>query len=296
MLAYAIPGYILVKCKAVKETSIPAFAKVLLYVLQPCLSIYSFQKVTYSPALARNMLVFLGLCTALQVGMLLLMRLALAKRYNEDVRRKVATGATVMGNVGFFGIPLLEALLPDYPEAIAYAAIFVVSFNLIAWTLGAYLLTGDKKYLLRKEVVLNPPFLTLFITLPLFFTSTTLPPIMLNSITILGKFTTPMCMLILGMRFATADVKDLFASPSVYLSTAIKLVVFPLLAFLVTHWLPIEYSMKATLYILCCCPTASMVQSLCELSDNGGQKYAAYSLIMSAMFCIVTIPLLLLLL
>lgn len=296
MLAYAVPGYILIKCKAVKENAIGAFAKVLLYVLQPCLSIYSFQKVTYSKELALKMLLFFAICLVLQAGMLLLLRLAYSRVYNKDVRYKVATVAPVLGNVGFFGIPLLEALLPDYPEAIAYAAIFIVAFNLIAWTLGAYLLTGDKKFLVTKRVVLNPPVLTLLITLPLFFTHTVLPETLGNCITILAKFTTPMCMLILGMRFATANVKDLFTSPTVYISSGIKLIVFPLLAFLITHWLPLDYAMKATLFILCSCPTASVVQSLCELTDSGGQKYAAYSLLMSTIFCIVTIPVLLLLL
>ena len=35
MLIYAVPGFVLVKTKAVKEEHISSFAKVLLYVCQP---------------------------------------------------------------------------------------------------------------------------------------------------------------------------------------------------------------------------------------------------------------------
>ena len=46
MLAYAVPGYVLVKSKKVPEKSISSFAALLMYVLQPFLTIYSFQQVT----------------------------------------------------------------------------------------------------------------------------------------------------------------------------------------------------------------------------------------------------------
>lgn len=295
LLVYAIPGYLFIKLKVVKSDTIPAFAKLLLFVCQPCLSIYTFQKVTYSLELFKKMAIFFALSIALQIFMLLLLRLIFIKKY-DDVKYKIANVASVLGNCGFFGVPLLESLLPDYPEAMAYAAVFIIAFNIIAWTLGAYLLTGDKRFIASKKAFLNPPVLTLFISLPLFFTQTTLPGVISNAVTILAKFTTPLCMFILGMRFATANVKELFTTPTVYISSIAKLIVFPLLAFLVTHWLPIDYAMKATIYILCCCPSASVILGLSEITDNGGQKYAAYSLLASTIFCMITIPVLLLIL
>ena len=102
-------------------------------------------------------------------------------------------------------------------------------------------------------------------------------------------------MIILGMRFASADLKKMFSEPTVYISTAIKLVIFPIVAFLITHWLPIDYVMKVTVFILCCCPSASVILSLSEIKDSGGQIYAANTILMSTVFCAVTIPLLLLL-
>lgn len=294
MLAYAVPGFIFIKTKFLNQDSIKALAKVLLYFCQPCLSLYSFQKATYTKELFVNMLIFLALSFALQLSFILILSIIFRKK-KDEARFRIATIAPVLGNVGFFGIPLIEALLPDNPEAIAYAATFIIALNVTAWTVGAYIITGDKSYIRPKKILLNPPVLTLFVSLPLFFTKTVLPPILLNFVTVPAKFTTPLCMIILGMRFASADMKKLFTEPTVYISTVIKLVIFPLAAFLVTHWLPIDNVMKVTIYILCCCPSASVILSLSEIRDTGGQIYAANTILMTAIFCIITIPLLLLL-
>ena len=294
-LAYAIPGFLLIKTKLVKADNISAFAKLLLYVCQPCLSIYSFQKVLYTKQLFIDMVIFFALSVALQIIALFILKLVYLKKSQES-KYRIATVAPILGNVGFFGIPLLEALMPENPEAVAYAATFIISLNLISWTLGAFFITGNKSFIHPKKIFLNPPFLTLFITLPLFFTKTSIPDVIMNCVTVLAKFTTPLCMIIIGMRFATANVKEIFCQPTVYVSTVIKLIIFPLFAFLLTHWLPINHCMKATIFILCSCPSATLVLALSEINHSGGEKYATNTILMSTIFCSVTIPLLLLLL
>ncbi|MBR1625432.1 MAG: AEC family transporter [Clostridia bacterium] len=294
ILAFAIPGFVFIKTKFLKPDAIPYFAKLLLYFCQPCLSLYSFQKVVYTKELFLNMLIFMAMSCVLQIFVILLLRVIYTKRKAEP-KFRIASVAPVLGNVGFVGIPLIEALLPDHPEAVAYAATFIITLNVISWTIGAYIITGDKSFVRPKKILLNPPVLTLFISLPLFFTKTVLPDVLMNFITIPAKFTTALCMIILGMRFACADLKKMFTEPTVYVSTAVKLVIFPLLAFLITHWLPIYPVMKITLFILCSCPSASVILALSEIKDSGGQIYAANTILMTTLFCMITIPLLLLL-
>ncbi len=294
LIAYAIPGFILVKVKAIKEDHIKSFAKVLIYVCQPCLSIYSFQKASYSLPLLKNMGIFVGFNIGVMLLVCLVTFLCVRRRY-DDCKNRILTLATTFGNVGFFGVPLLEALLPDNPEVIAYSAVFIVAMNVLSWTLGFYLLTRDKKYLTVKKVFLNPPVLSLIVSLPLFFTCTKLPAVIDNAVSIVGKMTTPMCMLIAGMRFATADLKELFTEPRVYIAALVKLVIMPLFSFLVVNWAPIEYPLKATLVILCACPTASLVLNFSEVYGQG-QKTASYITLSSTIFSMLTIPLVLMIL
>ena len=49
MLLTAVPGFILVKVKAVQPDNIKYFSKVLMFVCQPALTIYSFNKADFTP-------------------------------------------------------------------------------------------------------------------------------------------------------------------------------------------------------------------------------------------------------
>ena len=56
MLLYACPGYLMVKSKLVKSEAIADFAKLLMYVCQPALTVYAFMQVEFSAAMLGNMI------------------------------------------------------------------------------------------------------------------------------------------------------------------------------------------------------------------------------------------------
>ena len=114
MLLYAIPGYLLIKSRLLPKDAISSFATLLLYLCSPFQTIYALQQVEYSPYMVKYLALALVLGLGLMGGMLGLVYLALRKR-QQDVRYRICTVAAAMGNCGFMGIPLLEALLPQYP-------------------------------------------------------------------------------------------------------------------------------------------------------------------------------------
>ena len=290
MLAYAIPGFIFVKTKAIKPDSIGAFARVLLFVCQPALFLYSFNAATYSPAFFAQMGIFFGLCMGMQILVMVGLTLVLKNKF-DDVRNRICTIASALANVGFFGVPLLEAVLPGHPEAVVFSTVFSVSLNLLSWTLAVGIISWDRKKVSIRNMVVNPTTVSLLVALPLFFTSTKLPTVIAPIVELLARMTTPMCMLILGMRLATVTPKDLFGNPRVYLSTAIKNVIYPLLSFLIIYFVPLPTYVKITFFLLGCCPSASMVLNMSELVKEG-QTHAACSVLISTLSCILTVPLL----
>lgn len=297
MMIYAIPGFVLVKTKTVKEEHISSFAKVLLYVCQPCLTLYQFNSVTFEKQLFLNMLLFFGICTGLQLVILAVMTLIFRKKLSAEAGYRIAIVASVFGNVGYFGVPLLEKLIPD-PNALAYSAMFAVSMNIMAWTVGCALISGDRRYIKVKKMIFNPATLVLIVALPLFFTKTKLPTEGFDLggiVTLLAKMTAPLCMLILGMRLATVKFKELVSDVKPFISAAVKLVVFPLAAWLVTLPFDIPLLLKQVLVITCCCPSASVVLNLSEVLGNG-QKQAADTVLISTILCMLTIPVVLLIL
>lgn len=123
MLAYAVPGYLLSRFRAVKEEAIPAFAKVLMYVCQPCLTLYAFDRVEYSVDLLKEIGIFFAVTLLAQLIAILLFY-AVVKGRGDDVAYRVSAVAAALGNCAFMGVPLVEVALPDAPRAVLMSAIF----------------------------------------------------------------------------------------------------------------------------------------------------------------------------
>lgn len=330
LVAMAVPGFIMMKAKVVKPSSIKYFSAVLLYVSQPFLSLRSFLQVEYSPQLAVNLAIVFAVSVLAQGGLFCLLWAVLGRKFDkpEDSAMLLAEGyigghtmpggpdlqalitstvrgrayritvlAATFGNVGFFGVPVLQMLFPDYPEAIAYSAVFIVSMNLMCWTIGSYVLTGDKKYISFKKAVLNPQMLTLFVALPLFFCGVSLgslPSALTKIIGYLADMTAPLCMIILGMRFAVAPAAELFTDAKVWAASFIKTLLFPLAVYLILLPFDIAPMMRTSLVVLAAMPSASINLNLAEIY-NADQKTAANNILLSTLMSILTIPLVMLL-
>ncbi len=294
MLLYAVPGWVLVKSKAVSHPQIPAFSKLLVYVCQPCLTIYSFRQAEFSAESVKNLGICFAITMLLQLG-LMLVYFILFKRNRQDIMWRVVNLAAVMSNCGFLGVPLLEALLPDHPEALAYSSVFSISMNLVGWSVGMYILSLDKRYIRPKKMLINPATIGLALALPLYVFGVTLPQQIDTMLTLLGRMSTPLCMLVMGMRLATVPVKNIFSDGTQYFAVALNQLIYPLLAFGLLYFMPIDPTLKQTVVILCACPVASMVQNYAEILGKGSDK-AANMVLLGTMLSIITVPLICLIL
>ena len=295
LLATAVPGYLLAKRKMVSEECIPGFSKVLLYVCQPCLTVYSFRTTTYTPDLLGRVGIFALLCLVIQGVMLASAFLVFRHKYKEPVYR-IITVATTFGNCAFFGIPIIEALLPEMAsDLILYTAVYSFVMNLIGWTVASAIITGDTKYINFKKVVCNPTVFGMAAAMILFIGKVPLPDKVEDMITLIARMSTPLSMLIMGMRLATMKLETVFTQPRAYMTIGIKQFLMPLLAFLFMLIVPVDVSVKQTFFIICACPVASVVLNYSEIL-GAGQEDAAVMLLLGTMSSIVTLPIVVLLL
>lgn len=293
MLLYSVPGYLFIKCKKISAQSIPAFAVMLLYLCAPFQTLDAMQRIEYSPRMLKLLGVTFGLGALLMGAMLALSYLATRKQ-QQDVRVRICTTATTFGNCGFMGIPLLEALLPEYPEAVAFASAFFIAMNVMMWTLGSAIITHDRRYIKVRKAILNPTSISMIVSLILFFGRIELTGKAIEIVTLLSKMSTIVCMLILGMRLAAVPLKPIFTSRAQYLAVAMKLIVFPLLALAVCSLLPMERNHVVALYVICAAPVGNVVLSFSEILGEG-QDTAANVVLLSTLLSVVTIPFMLLL-
>ncbi len=288
MLLYAVPGYLFVKLKLIKKEAIAAFATVLMYLCQPCLTLYSFQNSRYTQDFWKDILFFF-MFGMIFMGLIMVLSYLAVRKKADDARYRIAAIANVFGNCGFLGIPLLEAVLPDEPRALVLASVFMAAMNVIGWSAGSAIIARDKKYISVKKIFLNPAILALVVALPMFFLHYTLPGQLLNLVTVLGKMTTPLCMLIMGMRLATMMLKEVFTDPLVYVSIFIKQMAMPAVALFIILALPLDLYVKQTMFIVCSTPVASVVLNFAEMIGEG-QKTAANMVLLGTALSVVTIP------
>lgn len=295
LLLIAAPGYFLKKKKMVGEDCMPSLSNILLFVCQPCLSIYTFKSATFSKEMLGNIGLFALFALLVQSLMLGSAYLFFKKRMKNALYR-IMTLACSLGNCAFFGIPILEALYPESASGLLiYTSVYAIIMNVIGWTLGAAIISQNLKYVSLKKIFTNPATVSLLLSIPFFIFEIPLPKTLDSMVALIGRMATPISMLIMGMRLATMDLKQMFITKPVYISLALKQLAMPLLCFLLVAFLPIDAGLKATLYIICCCPVASVVLNFSEILGEG-QKEAAASVLLSTILSIVTLPIMTLLL
>ena len=325
LVAMMIPGYLLVKSKLVKENSLKSFSALLLYVGQPFLSLSSFIGTKYTKEIGLNLLYAFLFALISQVVLFLIAYFATFKFYDnpkeskefmsdekfdpifiipgseEDrlykkIKRGRATRAlalcTIFGNVGFFGVPVLKVLFPGDEVVIAYSSMYVLAMNLMAWTVGVFLITGEQKHISIRKALINPQTITLIVALPILLTNSgpKIPSPISNMIKTLGDMTTPMCMIVLGLRFGFVKVKDFFSDYKIFITVFLKILAIPLIIFGIMYKIPMDIGLKRTLIILSGMPTAVITLGFSELY-GGDQKSTASIVLLSSVLASATIPL-----
>ena len=141
LMVLAVPGFILTKLKMLPESTGSALSTIVLYGCQPVMVFMSFQE-TYRSDIALNMLYVAILSIIVHVVMFGAISLIIR---NKSKSAKVTTAryACLFSNCGYMGLPFLNVIFQGSGEIIIYAAIVIAIFNILNWTLGIYMLTGD---------------------------------------------------------------------------------------------------------------------------------------------------------
>lgn len=290
MLVYMMIGFCLCKSGKAVVSHAKSLSAILIYILGPCMIINSFLGLEYSRENIIQIGIYFIVSLLVQVIFFGALYAVFSRKYNDSKYRILTVGA-VLGNVGFLGMPVVASVFPGVPIVLVYSSINVMSMNLIVFTIGTFMITNDKKYISVKNAILNPTTIAIIISLPLFIFGIHFPESIESGIGLLGKMVTPICMLILGMRLSEAKLKAIFARPFVYATCLLKLVVFPIVAFLLVHWIPwINDACKTTVVVLAMTPAGAIIQSLSELYECE-QEFAANVVLLTTIISVVTIPL-----
>ena len=311
MIALAIPGFILKKANMLRDGAVATLVCVLMYVAQPLMVVDGFLAKDYDPTLLINMAIAFVASLVIHIVMFFIVKFIFmffkpkksdeseqAKRVED--KNKICTICSFLGNAGFMGLPVMKALFPNHPEILMYTTMVIVAFNIICWTLGIYVVTGDKNNIGIKRILLNPPTVGAVGGLILFFIKgyVEIPSELMVNIErftgYLGDMTLPLSMIILGVRLAEINFLELYNDWKVYLTCANKLILCPIVTFgvllLVRLVYPaLDYYLFASLFIVLAMPSASSCLSFAEMFDSDRQTAVKITRL-STILSVITIP------
>lgn len=306
LLLLTIPGFIFAKLKTFPKTASEALSMIVLYGCQPVLIITSFQGCPFNSDIAVNMLLVAGLATAAHLIMFAVVKLAFIKWQNQD-KVRIVKYLSVFSNCGFMGLPFLQSLFTGsgvQAELIIYCAVVLAVFNILNWTFGVYILTGDRKQITVKKVLLNPVIIAVVISLILLFTIqkplieiATVDSVgykiiskLMNSLNFLSNMTTPLSMIVIGIRLANINMKQLLTDKWAYIASGVKLIAMSFITMFLVAFLPVASTIKYTIFFLLSMPSAAS-GAMMAVSFGKDGDFASVVVVLSTICSIVTLPL-----
>lgn len=225
---------------------------IVLYVVTPCVMISAFQR-EFSMQLLGNIFIT-ALCASAIISVTIFISKLVFHDKNE-ARKKVLQFSTIFSNCGFMSLPLQKAILGD--DGWFYGSIFVAVFNVIVWSYGLVMMSGDKKQISVKKLAFNPGIVGVLIALILFVLRIKLPYIISQPVDYLAALNTPLPMLIIGFYLSQADFKKAFTDAGAYFAIAVRLIAVPLLSMIAMRLLGVDDTILIACVIASSAPTAA---------------------------------------
>ncbi|MCR5655687.1 MAG: AEC family transporter [Lachnospiraceae bacterium] len=148
----------------------------------------------------------------------------------EKDKRRFYNLMMVYTNVGFIGIPVARAILPE--KAILYVIVCNVMYSLLFYTHGITVLSNGKEKIDLKKI-LSPGTVMAVLALLVCWFRYTPPQIISSSVTYIGNATVFLSMMFLGVSIARSDVTKGFKEIRNWGYVLLRMILLPIVMFCV---------------------------------------------------------------
>ena len=291
-LILIIFGILAVKFGILDEHSLGSVSKLVMRMALPAYIFINTAEGATRQGLAESLMV-IPLAIALYL-MLFLLSLLLEKVFHLKGNRGHVFRAIVMfGNVGFMGIPLVVELYPD--TALLYISLFTILDQGRFWTYGVSLtkpVSDQKEKISLKNLknLLSPALVAILGATVLVLLNVHLPKILTTTLSKLGTASMPLSLLYIGGMLSMTDVRKVLRCGELYAEIGLKMLVLPIVFFLVMKLCQVPADMAGTMTFLTGLPAINMVAMLSKNNGSDGD-YAVCAVMMTTLACLVTLPL-----
>ncbi len=284
-----VVGFVARKRKILDATSIRAITNFVLFISIPFTIIASFDRSVPFSAAADLLKVAL-LAIGIHLLSILISKLVFG-RFSE-AKRKILTYTTVFSNCGFMGFPVAESLFGK--TGLMYASIYVMVFNIFVWTYGIALFSKrsvrDHSPSRIKDIVFNPGNIAVLIGFIVWILPFALPESINYAVALISASTTPLSMIVVGSTLAGLSFKGLFTDRAAWVGSAMRLLVMPLVFFVIMRMAKLNDEATRVTNILVAMPAAAQTVIFAERYD-ADVPLASSIVFLTTVLSALTIPL-----
>lgn len=278
-------GIFLRKKHIITDEVSKGMTNILMSVALPCLIISSFN-IKFTKDMARSSINMIIYSVVIHIMLVAVSSLIFMRR--EDRQKSILKFSMIFSNCGFVGYPIAQALYGSI--GVFYTSIFTIPQNILVWSYGVAMFSGEKGLKSVKDSFKSPPVVAILIGCVIFIFSISIPTPVLNTLKTVGNMTTPVAMFIIGAMLADSKVKEIVSDKKVYIASLMRLIVAPALTAGLLILLKADKQMIEICTILIAMPGAILLGIFAE-KYNGDKKAASSSVFMTTVLSLITIPL-----
>lgn len=282
-------GYIGNKCKVLDDEGNKKFSSLVVNITAPALILASSSDKNLAGSKADALFVL-----AVAAGMyIFLILVSFGVRFIFKIEKKDAglyRFMTVFGNNAFMGIPVVETIFGN----VFYAALFNLPNNILIYSYGGYLLSGQdtqsgRRHSIQLKNFWNPGVVSAVVALLMFLADLRFPKPVTETLQCVGDITTPLSMIVIGSSLASLPLGETFRNVKVYLFSLFKLILLPTVIWLIAKNFIEDFMVLGVLVIIAGMPCAAVTVMLCNEYGNDSEIAARYVFV-STVLSVITIP------
>jgi hypothetical protein len=284
-------GYILVKKNILSHEGLDALSRLLIQVIFPALILTQMLQ-NFSFNLYPDWWIFPLISLAITAAGLIV-GWALLKSLKAKTHKLQFLSLIAFQNSGYLPLAMAAAIFSgrQADNIFIFIFLFLLGFDLVAWSLGIHLLTYEKQVKFRLRSIFSPPVVANLASLTLVSLGLNklIPAGIFKPLQMVGNCTLPLAMLVVGGNVALAQLKNI-DKKTVFIFLLGKLIILPALGLVLVLWLALPHLLGFLIVMQLAMPSAT---SLSVIIRHYKKEDALISqgVFFSHIFSLFTIPL-----
>ncbi|MBO4877015.1 MAG: AEC family transporter [Ruminococcus sp.] len=288
MLLLMLCGALCRKTGIVSSAANRELSSFVIQIVNPAVIFMSYQA-DYEDRLVRNLLICFALSAAVMGVMIACAYILVPKKEGRETA--IERFSSIYSNCGFMGIPLVNSLFGS--EGVFYLTAFITVFNIVVWTHGLIMLTGERDMKKLIKVFCSPTIISIFLGIICFFLRIRLPEIPSAAVGYIAALNTPLAMIVSGITMSENKLSSLLKESGVYRVCFFKLIVIPVVVSAVislTALIPVDEKVRLTVLVAASAPPAAICTLQC-LKYGKNSHYASQIFTAGTILSVITLPL-----